>query len=238
MAIEQGGIVALAGAGEFLETMLPVDTYLVEQLQKRQITPRVAIVPTASAPDGADVPQKWAKMGVEHFARLGLTAEPVMLLTRRDASDPAIVAQLSQSSFVYFSGGKPRYLMETLQESPAWQAILGIFRQGGVVAGCSAGAMVLGGAFFDFPQIWRTRPALGLVPGIVVIPHFDELPKAMASTIGGSRRKEVVIGIDGGTALIVSDGFRIVQGKGGVTVFNGPRRVRYQAGETLTVPRM
>lgn len=238
MAIELAGTIALVGAGEFLETMLPVDTYLVEQLQKRQITPRVAIVPTASAPDGEGVPQKWAKMGVEHFSRLGIEAEPVMLLTRRDAGDPAIVAQLSHSSFVYFSGGKPRYLMETLQESAAWQAILGIFRQGGVVAGCSAGAMVLGGAFLDFPQIWRTRPALGLVPGIVVIPHFDELPKAMSSTIGGSRRKEVLIGIDGGTALIVSGGLRIVQGKGGVTVFNGPRRVRYASGETLTMPRM
>jgi cyanophycinase len=238
MATGQDGIVALAGAGEFLATMLPVDTYLVEQLQKRQITPRVAIVPTASAPDGEGVPQKWAKMGVEHFVRLGIEAEPVMLLTRRDAGDPAIIAQLSQSSFVYLSGGKPRYLMDTLHESAAWQAILGIFRQGGVVAGCSAGAMVLGGAFFDFPQFWRTRPALGLVPGIVVIPHFDELPKPMLSTFSAGKHKEVVIGIDGGTALIVSDGFRIVQGKGGVTVFNGPRRVRYQAGETIGTPRM
>jgi cyanophycinase len=238
MTTEQGGIVALVGAGEFLETTLPVDKYLVEQMQERQMTPRVAIVPTASAPDGGDVPQTWANMGVEHFARLGLEAEPVMLLTRKDADDPAIVAQLAAANFVYFSGGKPRYLMEALQYSTAWQTIVGMFRQGGVVAGCSAGAMVLGGAFFDFPQVWRTKPAFGLVPGIIVIPHFDEMPKMMTSTIGGGRHDGVVIGIEGGTALIVSHEHWIVQGKGGVTVFNGKRKSRYQAGETILLKRM
>lgn len=238
MTTEQGGIVALVGSGEFLETTLPVDRYLVEQMQQRQLTPRVAILPTASAPDGGDVPQNWAKMGVEHFARLGLAAEPVMLLTRQDADNPAIVAQLAATNFVYFSGGKPRYLMETLQKSAAWQTILDMFRQGGVVAGCSAGAMVLGGAFFDFPQIWSTKPALGLVPGIVVIPHFDEMPKLITSTIGSGKREGVVVGIEGGTALVVSHEHWIVQGKGGVTVFNGKRRQRYQAGETILMKRI
>jgi len=225
--------VALVGAGEFLETTLPLDRYLVEQMRQRQDTPRVAIVPTASAPDGEEVPLRWASMGVEHFARLGLTAEPIMLLTRQDADNPAIVAQLAEANFVYFSGGKPRYLMETLQGSAAWQAILKMFEQGGTIAGCSAGAMVLGAALFDFPQVWRTIPALGVVPGIVVIPHFDEIPKMLTNTIVGGKRKEMVIGIESGTALIVSNGRWIVQGKGGVTVFNGKKKHRYLAGETI-----
>src|SRR5579864_9324985 len=238
MATESGGIVALVGAGEFLETMLPVDRYLVERARERQEAVRVAIVPTASAPDGGEVPQRWAKMGVEHFARLGLAAEPVMLLTRQDADDAAIVEQLNGANFVYFSGGKPRYLMETLEGSAAWQTIKGMHQQGGTVAGCSAGAMVLGGALFDFPQLWRTIPALGLVPGIVVIPHFDEIPKTLTSTITGGKRKETVVGIEGGTALIVADGQWIVQGKGGVTVFNGKKKQRYLAGERIELQRM
>jgi cyanophycinase-like exopeptidase len=238
MTTTQGGTTALVGAGEFLETMLPVDSYLVERMRERGEEPRVAIVPTASAPDGGEVPQRWAKMGVEHFARLGLTAQPVMLLTRQDAEDAQIAAQLAEANFVYFSGGKPRYLMETLHASAAWQAILGMFQRGGTIAGCSAGAMVLGEALFDFPQFWHTTPALSLVPGIMVIPHFDEIPKMLKNTMVSAGRKQVVVGIDGGTALVISNGRWLVQGKGGVTVFNGRQKQRYTAGETIALEHM
>src|SRR6266566_1792441 len=196
------GTIALVGAGEFLPPMLPVDKFLVERLNE---TPRVAIVPTASAPDGGDVPERWAKMGVEHFAQLGVAVEPVMVLDHADADDNTIVSQLAAANFVYFSGGKPRYLLETIQGTAAWQTILEMFVRGGIIAGCSAGAMVLGSALFDFPQVWRTVPALGLVPGIAVIPHFDQLPAWMASAIIRPRRKVTVIGIDGATALVGSN---------------------------------
>jgi cyanophycinase len=238
VTIEYNGIVALVGAGEFLPTMQPVDAYLLEQLKEsREIggTPRVAIVPTASAPDGEGVPLRWAKMGVEHFEKLGAEAEPVMLLTREDANRPEIVEQLRRANFVYFSGGKPRYLLETLAGSAAWQVIRDLHRQGGVVAGCSAGAMVLGGALFDFPQVWRTLPALGLVPGIVVIPHFDEIPKAFSTPMASADRGLTVVGVEGGTALVSTDSRWIVQGKGGVTVFASKHRHRYTAGEEVTL---
>lgn len=241
MTIEHNGIVALVGAGEFLPTMQPVDAYLLEQLRARGEngeTPRVAIVPAASAPDGEGVPQRWAKMGVEHFEQLGAEAEPVMLLTREDADRPEIVEQLRGANFVYFSGGKPRYLLETLSGSGAWQAIQDIYRQGGVVAGCSAGAMVMGGALFDFPQVWRTIPALGLVPGIIIIPHFNEIPRAFSAPMTSGGRGLTVVGVDGGTGLIGAGGRWIVQGKGGVTVFASKHKHRYTAGEEVALERV
>lgn len=247
MTIEQSGIVALVGAGEFLPTMQPVDAYLLEQWRARSgsgenggngETPRVAIVPTASAPDGQGVPQRWAKMGVEHFAKLGAAAEPVMLLTREDADAPEIVEQLRRANFVYFSGGKPRYLLETLSGSAAWQAILDNYRQGGIVAGCSAGAMVMGGALFDFPQVWRTLPALGLVPGVIVIPHFDEIPRAFSTPMTSAGRGLTVVGVDGGTGLIGSGARWIVQGKGGVTIFADKHKHRYTVGEEVSLEQV
>ena len=88
MTTAHDGTIALVGAGEFLPPMLPVDKSLVERLNE---TPRVAIVPTASAPDGGDVPERWAKMGVEHFAQLGVAVEPVMLLNHADADRKSVV---------------------------------------------------------------------------------------------------------------------------------------------------
>src|SRR5439155_21584729 len=136
----------------------------------------VVVLPTAAAPDGSAVQELWVEMGIKHFSELGASVEPVMLLNRVNANDTGIVAQITAANFVYLSGGKPRYLLETLQGTPSWIAIMNVVATGGGVAGCSAGAMVLGGEVFDFPEIWRTIPALGLVPGIAVIPHFDEIP--------------------------------------------------------------
>jgi cyanophycinase-like exopeptidase len=232
MATSINGTVALIGAGEYLPTILPVDKMLLERLSD---TPRVVVLPTAAVPDGPGVPESWAKMGVEHFSQLGVTAEPVMLLNRVNADDPKVASQLASANFIYFSGGKPRYLLETLKGTASWQAILDVFAAGGIVAGCSAGAMVLGSEMFDFPQVWRTIPALGLVPGISVIPHFDELPSWFTFATAPAKRKTTVVGIDGATALVGSNGQWMVYGRGGVTVFMGKSRVRYVAGQEVVL---
>ena len=226
------GAVALVGAGEYLPAMDLVDLALLARLHD---TPHVVVLPTASAPDGPGVPERWTKMGVDHFTRLGAKALMVMLLDRSDAENPAIAEQIAAANFVYFSGGKPRYLLETLQGTAAWQAVLHVYESGGVVAGCSAGAMVMGGSLFDVPQIWRTLPALGLVPGIVVIPHFDELPGVFATITSNVQHGTTIVGIDGMTALVQADGQHTVYGRGGVTVLTEKSKTRYTAGQQVTL---
>src|SRR6266702_6643444 len=235
MSVTTKGTLALVGAGEYLPPIAPVDTMLLERIDG---APRVVVLPTASTPDGAGVPEHWAKMGVDHFTQLGATVEPVMLLRRRDADDASIVSQIAAANFVYLSGGKPRYLLETLQGTAAWDAIVNVLAAGGVVAGCSAGAMVLGSEVFDFPQVWRTIPALGLVPGMAIIPHFDELPSLMVGTITRGRRKTTVVGIDGTTALVGSGHQWIVYGRGGVTVFTKNGKQRYTGGEIVPLDEL
>ena len=230
MSLTTQGTLALIGAGEFLPRIAAVDEMLLECING---TPRVVVLPTASVPDGADVPERWAEMGVDHFSQLGAAVEAVTLLQREDADDASIVAKIAAANFVYFSGGKPRYLLETLKDTAAWQAILNVLAEGGVLAGCSAGAMVLGGEFFDFPKLWRTIPAFGLAPEIIVIPHFDEIPPALTSTISLTKRKLTLTGIDGSTALVRSNGLWSVYGSGGVTVFDGNKKTRYHAGDQV-----
>jgi cyanophycinase len=227
------GTIALVGSGEFLPPILPLDQQLLAHIQG---TPRVVVLPTASAPDGAGVPERWAQMGMEHFGILGTQVEAVMLLTREDAQKPELVEQIAQANFVYFSGGKPRYLLETLQDTPAWKAITALYQNGGVVAGCSAGAMIMGATLFDFPKFWQTTPALGLAPGLMVVPHFDEIPKVMLATLNQKDRDITVVGVDGSTGLIGHAGGWTVYGKGGVTVFEARERVRYTQGEQVQLP--
>jgi cyanophycinase len=229
------GTVALVGAGEFLPTMADVDRVLLAQLGA---TARVIVLPTAAAPDGPEVTERWARMGIEYFSRLGANVEAVMLRTRADANDDALVAKLASANFIYFSGGKPRYLLETLRDTEAWRAIQEIVLANGVIVGCSAGAMILGEVIFDFPQLWRTLPALGLVPGIAVIPHYDELPSFLSNAVVWAMRKVKVVGIDSGTALVWSHSQWTVLGSGRVTIFTQRRKVHYTVGERVPLPQL
>jgi cyanophycinase len=227
------GKLALVGAGEYLPTMAGVDKALLALLDA---TPRVVVVPTAAVPDGPVVTERWAKMGVEHFSQLGAHVEPVMLQTHEDANTTEIVNKLASANFVYFSGGKPQYLLRTLQNTLAWQAIKNIFVTGGVIAGCSAGAMVMGGVIFGFPQVWQKQQALGLVPDIAILPHFNELPAPLKQAIDRLDIEETIVGIDATTALLWANGQWTVQGSGTVTVQKKPGKVHYTTGQQVALP--
>jgi cyanophycinase len=224
------GTVALVGSGEYLPVSDHLDTALLARLGGPA---QVVVLPTAAAPDGGEVPQRWQRMGVEHFTRLGAQVTPVLLLTRQDAANEAMAAQIAQANFIYLSGGKPRYLLETLRDTACWRAIAGVHAAGGVVAGCSAGAMALGAALFDFPQVWRTLPGLGLAPGVAVMPHFDEMPGLIRSQVRAVSNDIVTAGVEGGTGLVISERGWEVIGTGGVTIFTKAGKTSYTDGQTI-----
>jgi cyanophycinase len=203
--------------------------------------PRVAILPTASYPDGEAVFERWAAMGVDHFASLGAEVEPVLVRDRRDADDPAAAQALGEADLIYLSGGKPAHLMRTLEGSTVGRAIDAAHHRGAVLAGCSAGAMVLAGHAFDFrvrlfPWLLRWRQGMGLVPGASVVPHYDAWPEPICALIAfQAPRGSVVLGIDEGTAAVGRDGAWQVHGPSRVTVWRGRRRDRYRNGEVFRI---
>ena len=85
---------------------------------------RVLILPTASAPEGKDVFERWGSLGLAHFSRLDIPAEVLELKTREDTDDPRLIERLEGASAVYFSGGNPAYLSATLAESDFLDALV------------------------------------------------------------------------------------------------------------------
>ena len=75
---------SLLGSGEFQPWSEVADRWLLDRAEGDG---RVLILPTASAPEGDGVFDRWASMGLEHFASLGMTAEVVRLKVRLDAED-------------------------------------------------------------------------------------------------------------------------------------------------------
>jgi len=216
--------------------MEEVDRALLDRLGA---SPRVVCLPTAAGTEGSQRIDYWSRLGVTHFSRLGVPVEDVPITDRTSALDPAWADRIAQANFVYLSGGRPDYLYKTLVDSPTWAAIQGVLDRGGILAGCSAGAMILGEKMFGFPG-WK--PAFGLVPGAAIIPHFDEIPRAMSASMRLLTGSDLtILGVDGYTALLVHDqgldgqgpggrGQFEVLGSGGVTVWNHRSRVRHTQG--------
>ena len=230
---------ALLGSGEFLPWTSEVDSWLFEQATGEG----VLILPTASAPEGDKVFDRWGKMGVDHFAAAGISAEVVPLKKRDDAMNRELAARVENAAVVYFSGGNPAYLAATLADTPFWGAVLRGLDRGMAYAGCSAGIACLGEVAPDSTSndptsahFWRV--GLGLFPRMYFGPHWDALDvyvpglrqTIIASVPGDSR----LLAVDEDTA-VVGDGteWRVI-GAGKAAMLEAGEWSEYPSGSTFT----
>jgi cyanophycinase len=226
------GHCCLVGAGEYLPGMAPVDRELLAltPAAREGRVPVVVCLPTAAGTEGEEVVARWMSAGIEHFRGLGADAMALRVIDRATADEPELADVIGAADLVYLSGGKPPHLMATLRGSPAWAGILRVLARGGVVAGCSAGAMIMGAHVPSFPNMTSREPGFALLPDAIVLPHFDEFfgrfgRLAMLGAPAGS----YLLGIDGMTGLCVgADGWRVL-GEGRVVVDAGGGRVELRA---------
>jgi cyanophycinase len=208
--------------------MDPVDRFLFDQLKE---APRVVCLPTAAGTEGEKRVRYWMELGTEHYQRLGANVKSLPVIDAPSANNPEIAEEIEQSNFVYLSGGHPDYLHKVLSGSLAWQAIQKVYERGGVLAGCSAGAMVMGKGFLGFSR-WHW--GFGLLENGIIVPHFDELPPLVVSGIRRFvKNGNTLFGIEGSTALIVDGKRQFVRGRGGVNVIRQNETRRYMEPEEI-----
>jgi cyanophycinase len=221
-------VLALVGSGEYLHPMEPVDRFLLEQVKG---TPEVVCLATAAGTEGEERIRYWSELGKAHFSKLGAQVEAPPVIDQPSANIPEYARIIQQSNFVYLSGGKPDYLFRTLSGSLVWGAIMDVLQRGGVVAGCSAGAMIMGEYMPGFPGL---KPGFGLLKGVFIMPHFDEIPSVLTGTLHALvGRNQTLIGIEGNTALVGFDKDWQVVGSKGVVVWTTKEKRRYTHGEPV-----
>ncbi len=226
------GTLALVGSGEYLPPIEPLDRWLMARLDQPA---RVVCLPTAAGAEGDERIHYWCDLGVKHFTALGASqVEALWVIDRPTALDRDLAGRVEAANFVYLSGGKPSYLHNTLVGTPVWEAILSVLRRGGVVAGCSAGAMIFGERIPTslFSSSWQ--PAFGILPGAFVIPHYDEIPRMMLQGMRLVAGKLTVVGVEGSTALVCGPDGMCVQGRGAVTLLNNGTEQHYASGQTIS----
>ena len=135
-------------------------------------------------------------------------------------------AAVKAARFVYLCGGSPLHMRSVLKDSAVWRALVAAWQGGAVVAGSSAGAMVLGDPMID-PRGGALTLGLGLVEQLAVLPHADtwspeKAHRTFSLAEGGLR----IAAIDEQTALIRDPaGAWHTAGAGGVTLYVGGRPV-------------
>ncbi len=229
------GAVLLAGGGEFLPAFRTVDRSLVEAMSP----PRTVHIVLAAA--ARQQPQGALATAARHFEALGAHAEAIDALTPAQANRAEVVRMARSARFLYIAGGDPGHLLRTLAASRLWDAMVAAWKSGAVIAGSSAGAMVLGGWCLlrqgISPTGRRFAPALGLVPGLVAIPHLDEGGgRWLPGVLEQAPPRASILGIDTSTAVLWQGRFWRVEGRGTAVRFTPGRPRRATAGERLALP--
>ena len=228
------GFVLLEGGREFNAGMAAADERAMAVCGGR--AQPVRIIPAAAAPDNNH--GHAAANGVDWFRGLGAAdVRAVDIIDRASADLPGLAKEIEYARLVFMLGGFTRYLAETLSGSLAWQALVSAHRAGAVIAGSSAGAMVLCEHYFD-PASGNVLPGLNLLPGVCVLPHHDTFGKGWAPRLTSLLPGALLIGIDEETGLLNDDptGQWTVYGKGAVTVYDPDRQAVFNHGQRVVLP--
>jgi cyanophycinase len=234
----------LVGSGEFTDALLDIDQYIFELLDKSHLAKNIAIIPTAAGEE-ADV-AKWIKKGEAHFQKLGASVTGITIYAKHDALNPQFSEEIDIASLLYFSGGKPSYLIETLSHTPFLDKVLQLFQNGRFIAASSAGAMIMGKHYLSNPyQMMEEnqepifKPGLGLT-SFTIIPHFNGFKKENPEKYALITQKffttfptDALLGISEDTAVIISANKAIVKGNGSVFVITKDQEKEFKKEELI-----
>ncbi len=219
------GYLLLAGGAEFGGQMALPDRRALELAGGAGAS--VCILPTAAAPDNNH--HRAGNNGVRWFRSLGasnVTVAPV--IDTASANDSELAERLRQARFIYLLGGFPGYLGETLRDSLCWRAALEAYADGAVLAGSSAGAMVLCQHYFD-PAREQVVEGLKLLPDTCILPHHNTFGQNWSRRLTRLLPESVLLGIDEGTGIL-NDGAS--EGQAAWRVYGQGNVTRYARGET------
>ncbi|MFC7543942.1 cyanophycinase [Siccirubricoccus deserti] len=165
------------------------------------------------------------------FADLGVTdLVELYVKERSETTSEEKLKVFEGATGVFFSGGDQLRISSTLGDTLVEQRVREIFQRGGVVAGTSAGAaamsdtMLVKGSSGESYRIGdlHMAPGLGLIRDVIIDQHFAERGR-IGRLLGAVAQnpRELGVGIDEDTAIVVRGRRFEVIGDGGVYVVDG-----------------
>jgi cyanophycinase len=221
------GTLVLVGGGEFG----PASRVLDAELVRRASATEVVVLPTAAA---FEHPERVGERAAAHFADLGVAVRALPVLHRGEAEDAQNAEIVRSAAFVYVADGSPLHLRSVLKDSALFDALLGSYHGGGVLAASGAGATVLCDPMVD-PRGGAYTVGLGVVRNLAVFPyHGTAADHLRERSIDLLPKNATLAGIDEETALVhEAGGTWRVAGSGKVTVYAGDTATSFETGATI-----
>ena len=225
------GHLLLEGGAEFGGRMSEPDLRAIELAGGFDAS--ICILPTAAAPDNNY--KRAGNNGIRWFKSLGAkNVFTVDVINAVSANDESLATSIRTSRLIYLPGGFPRHLGETLANSVCWQAALDAYQKGAIIAGSSAGAMVLCEHCYD-PTEKKLLRGLNLVSNACVLPHHNNFGKSWANQLIKLLPNVTLIGIDEQTGMITDmNGMWHVHGAGKITLYRGGQITSHARGEAFS----
>jgi cyanophycinase len=227
------GPLALVGGDELNPGNEPQDRVLIEAADRGP----AYVLATAAARNRPDVAVQNAR---RWFGALELDVEELPATKRSHVTSPELAQRARSGRFFYLVGGDPGVVPRLLAGSLLWAAVVEAWHHGAALGGSSAGAMAFGEwtlvrARMPGDNRRRYVPALGLVPGLAVLPHFDTFGQRWVdSAVAAVPRDDVVLlGPDERTAAVWRDGSWAALGAGGVTLISRGKRRVFPSGSSI-----
>ncbi|MGH7465656.1 MAG: cyanophycinase, partial [Longimicrobiales bacterium] len=186
---------------------------------------RIVIIPTAATED--TFPETWT--GVRMFRDAGVDDVTVLHTRSRAIADSdAFAGPLRRATAVWLSGGRQWRLADSYLDTRTLREIRAVLDRGGVVGGTSAGASILASYMVrgavesnDIVMAPGHETGFGLLRGTAIDQHLTARGRQDDMLDVVSRYPDLLgIGIDEGTALIVTRDHAEIAGRGRVAFYN------------------
>ena len=189
----------------------------------------------------SEEPENYFEEYKKAFAELGIhDLVHLYIADRAESADEEKLKILKNAEGIFFSGGDQLRISSQIGDTPFETRIHEIYRNGGVIAGTSAGATVMGetmlirGSNAESHRIGdlHMAPGLRLIKNVIIDQHFAERGR-IGRLLGAVALNPRIlgIGIDEDTAIIVQGNEFTVIGKGAIYVVDGAGITRSNIAE-------
>jgi cyanophycinase len=234
MANKQTGNLIIIGGGEKKDDELTI----LREVARKSDGGSLVVVTVAT-----EEPQETWEEYRKVFRKIGITKlKHLDVRLREEAALEDRVRKLDDASVVFFTGGDQLKITSQLGDSPVYRRIEEIHQRGGTIAGTSAGASVMsetmlisgdGEESHKVGSIIGMAPGLGLIRNVVVDQHFAQRGR-IGRLLGAIAQnpRQLGLGLDENTAVIVEGERLRVIGKGAVHILDGSESTYSNLGES------
>ena len=155
-------MIAITGSGEFLPGIKNADMSLISNIDN----PYVLSFGTAAGKESIERQKYWKNLATKHFKSLGVRHKHFEANNKNEIDAKHVINEMSQANIVYFSGGNPQHLINSISADNFMNELKRI-KKIGILAGCSAGAMIMGEKMIK-------GTGLNFIKNSIIIPHYGE----------------------------------------------------------------